>query len=228
MARYVGKACSLPVHEGQGVAGGGGGGRALLSFSRRQGGGGGSHPDPLPPPSAQLTPVSGKPGFWERFSVAGQVFLRALGTCQKVSSDCSMSALCSIVLQVTIPQCSLAEYFGSGVQPPPRVKCKDVINALLCFRVQARRTGRKRQEAGNDVQKRVANFFLSVPMATRCECVTVVRGMALQDRKVRCLPHEFPLSTVTTSCFRSPRSRGSVVFLSVYFFSPQLAMSLMS
>ena len=35
-------------------------------------------------------------------------------------------------------------------------------------------------------------------MATQCECSTVVREMALPDGELRCLLHEFLLSTLTT------------------------------
>ena len=64
-----------------------------------------------------------------------------------------------IVLQITISHCSLAAYFGSPVQPPPRVKCKDVIDALLRFPFTDRITKWKRQEAYNDVQKACFTLF---------------------------------------------------------------------
>ena len=43
--------------------------------------------------------------------------------------------------------------------------------------------------------------FLVVPMATLCKCVRIVRKMALHDCKLRCLMHEFLLSTVMTYWF---------------------------
>ena len=45
-------------------------------------------------------------------------------------------------------------------------------------------------------KKHVAQFLLSVLMATLCACETAVWEMVLQDRKVRCVLHEFLLSSV--------------------------------
>ena len=97
----------------------------------------------------------------------------------------------SLVLQSTMSQCSLSSFFSSPVQPPPRAKREDVINALLYFRFKDRITGRKRQEAYNDAQKACATLFLSVPIATLCKFVAVAQQMGTRDREVRCLPHEF-------------------------------------
>ena len=44
-------------------------------------------------------------------------------------------------------------------------------------------------------------------MATLCDCVTVVREVVLQDRKLRCLLHEFLLSTLMTYWFWSRDQR---------------------
>ena len=76
--------------------------------------------------------------------------------------------VCSIylVLQTTMPQRSLSVYFSSPVQPSPRAKREDVIDALLYFRFKDRITSRKRQEAYNEATKACATLFLSVPMAT--------------------------------------------------------------
>ena len=86
--------------------------------------------------------------------------------------------MCSIylVLQTTMPQRSLSVYFSFPVQPSPRAKREDVIDALLYFRFKDRITGRKRQEAYNKAQKACAILFLSVPMATLgLKAVTQVR-----------------------------------------------------
>ena len=40
-------------------------------------------------------------------------------------------------------------------------------------------------------KRHVPRCFVSVPMATLCDFVTVAQGMATQDREVCCLPHEF-------------------------------------
>ena len=71
-----------------------------------------------------------------------------------------------LVLQITMTQRSLSVYFRSPLQPSPRAKRKDVIDALLYFRLKDRITGRKRQEAYNEAQKACATLFLSVPTAT--------------------------------------------------------------
>ena len=42
-------------------------------------------------------------------------------------------------------------------------------------------------------KKRVPHFFLNTPMATLCEFVAQAETMVPQDRKVRCLLHEFLL-----------------------------------
>ena len=91
--------------------------------------------------------------------------------------------VCSIylVLQTTMPQRSLSVYFSSPIQPSPRAKCEDVIDALLYFRFTDRTTSRKRQEACNEAQKACAALFLSIPMATLCEFVVVAQKMATRD-----------------------------------------------
>ena len=71
-----------------------------------------------------------------------------------------------LVLQTTMPQCSLSVYFSSRVQPSPGAKHEDVIDTLLYFRFKDRITGPKRQEAYSEAQKPCATLFLSVPMAT--------------------------------------------------------------
>ena len=43
-----------------------------------------------------------------------------------------------LVLQTTMPQCSLSVYFSSRVQPSPRAKHEDVIDTLLYFRFKDR------------------------------------------------------------------------------------------
>ena len=43
-----------------------------------------------------------------------------------------------LVLQTTMPQCSLSVYFSSRVKPSPRAKHEDVIDTLLYFRLKDR------------------------------------------------------------------------------------------
>ena len=81
-----------------------------------------------------------------------------------------------IALQIITTQRSLSAYFRSLVQPPPRVKRKDVIDTLRQFRFKAVLTRRTRQEAYN--AKSMFTLFLSVPMATLCEFVTAGKGSA--------------------------------------------------
>ena len=97
----------------------------------------------------------------------------------------------------------MAACFGSPVQLPPHMKCKDV----LYFTFKDRLTRRKRKEAYNDVQKACYTRVLSVPMVTQCECVTVVREMVLRDCELHYLPQEFLLTTVRTCWFWSRDQR---------------------
>ena len=83
----------------------------------------------------------------------------------------------SLVLQSTMSPRSLSSFFSSPVQPPPRAKREDLINAVLYFRFKDRITGRKRQEAYNEAQKACATLFLSVPMATLCKFVAMAQQM---------------------------------------------------
>ena len=64
-----------------------------------------------------------------------------------------------LVLQIAMIQRSLSVYFCFPVQPSPRAKRKDVIDALLYFRFKDRITGRKRREAYNEAQKACATLF---------------------------------------------------------------------
>ena len=107
--------------------------------------------------------------------------------------------VCSIylVLQTTMPQRSLSVYFSSPVQPSPRAKREDVIDALLYFRFTDRTTSRKRQEAYNEAQKACATLFLSVPMATLCEFVAVAQKMATRDTVP--VPVPLPMEPVQAS-----------------------------
>ena len=56
-----------------------------------------------------------------------------------------------IVLQNTMTQRSLSVYFRFPVQTLPHVKCIDVINALLYFRLKGSLTGRKSRDSGISV-----------------------------------------------------------------------------
>ena len=107
-------------------------------------------------------------------------------------------------------------YFRFLVQPPPRLKCEDMIDALLYFRFKDRITSQKRKEAYDEAQKACATLFLSVPMATLCELVAVAQEMATQDREVCCLPHEFHAILLTmeiTVIWHKMLSRFVVLFV---------------
>ena len=105
----------------------------------------------------------------------------AFGTCH-ILCTCLLH-VCSIylVLQTTMPQRLLSVYFSFPVQPSPRAKREEIIDALLHFRFTDRTTSRKRQEAYNEAQKACTTSFLSVPMATLCEFVAVAQKMATRD-----------------------------------------------
>ena len=162
----------------QDQCGGGGGGRRIppppgTCFNFHSDGGGGPLP-PGPPPPLPWTPSPPPPSAQVQLKtwVLGTFF----GDGEKISrrlrrtphtfylSFYVYSAF--LVLQITMTQRSLSVYFCSPVQPSPRAKRKDVIDALLYFRFKDRITGRKRQEAYNEAQKACATLFLSVPMAT--------------------------------------------------------------
>ena len=74
----------------------------------------------------------------------------------------------------------ISAFFGSPVEPYPRVKCDDVVNAIFYFRFQDGWTGKKRQEAYNVAHKACSTLFLNTPMATLGEFITQVAVMARQ------------------------------------------------
>ena len=126
----------------------------------------------------------------------------------------------SLVLQSTMSQRSLSSFFSFPVQPPPRAKREDVINALLYYRFKDRITGRKQQEAYNDAQKACATLVLSLPIATLCNFVAVAQQMGTRDREVRCLPHEFHAMQATVSArwaAQQPRTQSHLAH--AYFLS---------
>ena len=135
-------------------------------------GGGGLPPGPPPPLPWTPSPPPPSPQVQLKTLVLGTFF----GDGEKISRHLRRTphTVCLsfyvysafLVLQITMTQCSLSVYFCSPVQPSPRAKRKDVIDALLYFRFKDRITGRKRQEACNEAQKACATLFLSVPMAT--------------------------------------------------------------
>ena len=103
--------------------------------------------------------------------MTGQKVLCALSTCQRVFS--SLSNLCPCVLQMAVSQCLLAAYLGSAVQLPPRVKYKDVIDALIFLSVEDRLTRWKRQEAHTERAKSMLHtcFERTNDNAVRvCDC----------------------------------------------------------
>ena len=59
------------------------------------------------------------------------------------------------------------------------MKCKDVIDMLLYFRFKDKLTRWQSQEKSNTAQKACSTLFLSVPMATLCQYVTVAWEMAV-------------------------------------------------
>ena len=129
--------------------------------------GGGGTPPPWtpspPPPSAQVQLKTWVLGTF--FGDGEKISRRLLRTPHTVYLWFYVYSA-FLVLQITMTQRSLSVYFCSPVQPSPRAKRKDVIDALLYFRFKDRITGRKRQEAYNEAQKACATLFLSVPMAT--------------------------------------------------------------
>ena len=160
----------------------GGGPRTCFNF-HSEGGGGGAPPwTPSPPPLDPLPPSPLSSSAAEKqgsrnFSVMSKKFSRRLRRMSYIVSLLSTVYSASLVLQSTMSQRSLSLFFSSLVQPPPRAKREDVINALLYFRFKDRVTGRKRQEAYNDAQKACATLFLSVPIATLCKFVAVAQEM---------------------------------------------------
>ena len=76
----------------------------------------------------------------------------------------------------------ISAFFGTPVQPCPRVKRNDVVNVILYFRFQDRWTGKKRQEAYNVAQKACSTLFLNTATATLHEFMTQAAVMARQDR----------------------------------------------
>ena len=63
----------------------------------------------------------------------------------------------------TMSQRPISAFFGTPVQPCPRAKRDDIVNAALYFRFQDRWTGKKRQEAYNMAQKACSTLFLNTP-----------------------------------------------------------------
>ena len=174
--------------------------------------------DPLPP-SPLSSSAAEKQGSGN-FLIMSKEFSRRLRRMSYIVSLLSTVYSASLVLQSTMSQRSLSSFFSSPVQPPPRAKREDVINALLYFRFKDRITGRKRQEAYNDAQKACATLFLSVPIATLCNFVAVAQQMGTRDRAVRCLPHEFH-AMQSTVCARwaaqLPRTQSHLAHM--YFLS---------
>ena len=53
----------------------------------------------------------------------------------------------------------ISAFFSTPVQPCPSVKRDNVVNAILYFRFQDRRVGKKRQVAYNVAQKACSTLF---------------------------------------------------------------------
>ena len=135
---------SMPFGPSDGTGGGGGGGRDLLQFSFRKGGGGDPppwtpYPPPPPPPSAQVHLKT-----W----VLGTYFSHV----KKISAPLAHAIYCVRVAPCVLHIPCLADHhaptlvvsvFPLPVQPLPRTKREDVIDALLHFRFKDRITGRK-------------------------------------------------------------------------------------
>ena len=150
---------------------------------------------PSPPPSPLHSNSPENQGFGNVFSFGPIFSSRAFSALiAGFFGHSTVSFLPSVV--DTMSQRPISAFFSTPVQPCPRVKCDDVVNAILYFRFQDRWTGKKRQEAHNVAQKACSTLFLNTPMATLHEFITQAAVMARQDREVRCLPHEFLLMQV--------------------------------
>ena len=82
-----------------------------------------------------------------------------------------------IVLQNTMTQRLFSAFLLLGPTTAPRER-EEAINVLFYVWQKDRLTGRKTQDAYNDVQKACSTLFLSVPIAMPCEFVAVVLEMA--------------------------------------------------
>ena len=129
---------------------GGGGGQGLALIFIPTGGGGPLPPGPPgplpwtpspPPPSAQ---VQLKTWVLGTFFGDGEKISRRLRRMPHTVYLSFYVYSAFLVLQITMTQRSLSVYFCSPVQPSPRAKRKDVIDALLYIRFKDRITGRKR------------------------------------------------------------------------------------
>ena len=141
-----------------------------FNFHSGRGGGGGSPldhlpPSPGPPPPSPLHSNSPEnQGFGNVFSFGPILPSRAFGALiAGFFGHSTVSFLPSVA--DTMSQRPISAFFGITVQPCPRVKRDDVVNAILCFRFQDRWTGKKRQEAYNVAQKACSTLFLNTPMA---------------------------------------------------------------
>ena len=161
--------------------------RAGRCFSFHSGRGGG--PLPLgPPPSLPWTPLPPSPlhsnspenqGFGNVFSFGPILPSRAFGALiAGFFGHSTVSFLPSVA--DTMSQRPISAFFGTPVQPCPRVKRDNVVNAILYFRFQDRWTGKKRQEAYNVAQKACSTLSLNTPMATLREFITQAAVMAHQ------------------------------------------------
>ena len=147
--------------------------------------------DPLPPSPLHSNSPENQ-GFGNVFSFRRFFSSRAFGALiAGFFGHSTVSFLPSVA--DTMSQRPISAFFSTPIQPCPRVKRDNVVNAILYFRFQDRWTGNKRQEAYNVAQKACSTLFLNTPMATVHEFITQAAVMARQDREVPCLPHEFLL-----------------------------------
>ena len=149
-------------------------------------GGGGAPPwttslpplDPLPPSPLHSNSPENQ-GFGNVFSFGPILPSRAFGALiAGFFGHSTVSFLPSVA--DTMSQRPISAFFGTLVQPCPRVKRDDAVNAILYFRFQDRWIGKKRHEAYNVAQKACSTLFLNTPMATLCEFITQVGVMARQ------------------------------------------------
>ena len=138
----------LAVGQAVGALGGGGGGGQGVALIFIPAGGGG--PLPLgPPPSLPWTPSPPRP------STLIHLRIRVLGTFFRLGQFFSSHAFGALIagffghssvsflpsVADTMSQRPISAFFGTPVQPCPRVKRDDVVNGILYFRFQDRWTG---------------------------------------------------------------------------------------
>ena len=134
---------------GDGLGGGGGAGRCFNFIPAR-----GDPPpgttslpplDPIPPSPLHSNSPENQ-GFGNVFSFGPKFSSRAFGAL--IAGFFGHSTVSFVPsFANTMSQRPISAFFGSPVQPCPRVKRNDVVNTILYFHFQDRWIGKKRQEA---------------------------------------------------------------------------------